>query len=105
MEPLKPNETNSNLGTLPTPPRRVAELAETRLRKNSFLTLRNIACTFTDGVLTLQGCLPSYYLKQVAQEIVSGLPGVDQVVNHIDVASPRPSDRAFGGAPSWPKPR
>jgi osmotically-inducible protein OsmY len=83
----------------------VADTAETRLRKNSFLALRNISCEFANGVLTLDGCLPSYYLKQVAQEIVSGVLGVAQVVNLIEVASTRRSDRETGQFVSWPKPR
>lgn len=65
----------------------VAELAENRLRANAYLALKNISCEFHEGVLTLRGCLPSYYLKQVAQEAVVDTEGVQRVENHIEVAN------------------
>ena len=36
----------------------------------------------------LHGCLPSYYLKQLAQEIAAGVEGVRLVVNKIEVTAP-----------------
>jgi hypothetical protein len=39
-------------------------------------------------VLTLRGHLPSYYLKQLAQEAVADTPGVGRVENQIDVTPP-----------------
>ena len=51
----------------------VAEWAESRLRRNGYLALRDIYCEDHEGVLTLWGRLPSYYLKQVAQEAVADL--------------------------------
>ncbi len=42
-------------------------------------------CPTSDGVVCLMGFLPSYYLKQVAQEIASGVEGVRHVVNRIKV--------------------
>jgi hypothetical protein len=66
----------------------VAELAESRLRSNAYLALRNVTCTFDRGVLTLAGWLPTYYLKQLAQEVVAGVDGVEQVVNRIEVLTP-----------------
>lgn len=64
-----------------------ADLAERALRNSPYLSLRNIACEYRDGVLTLRGCLPTYYLKQVAQAVVATVEGVRQVVNEIEVAS------------------
>src|SRR5262245_36272645 len=63
----------------------VAELAEGRLRSNSYLALKNVSCEYQEGRLILRGCLPTYYLKQLAQEVVARLDGVDLVVNQIDV--------------------
>ncbi len=70
-------------------PRRVnpADLAERALRNSPYLVLRNVACECRDGVLTLRGCLPTYYLKQVAQAVVAHLDGVRQVVNEIQVVN------------------
>jgi osmotically-inducible protein OsmY len=67
----------------------IAEGAETRLRSNSYLALKNVTCDFRDGVLTLRGCLPTYYLKQMAQTAVARMEGVQRIVNEIVVvASP-----------------
>jgi osmotically-inducible protein OsmY len=38
--------------------------------------------------LYLSGQLPTYYLKQLVQEIVRRLPGVQSIRNEIDVISP-----------------
>lgn len=37
--------------------------------------------------LCLSGRLPTFYLKQLVQEAVRHVPGVQNVVNHIDVVS------------------
>jgi osmotically-inducible protein OsmY len=71
-------------GLVPAP-RNVAERAEGRLRCNSYLALKNVTCEYRDGVLTLRGCLPTYYLKQVAQAAVDRLDGVERIVNEIEV--------------------
>jgi osmotically-inducible protein OsmY len=68
-------------------PTDMAEWAENRLRGNSYLALKNISCEFEDGVLTLRGCVPSYYLKQVAQEAVAPLEGAARIVNQIAVVA------------------
>jgi osmotically-inducible protein OsmY len=78
------------VAVLTAPPvRRVdpADLAERALRNSPYLALRNVTCDCRDGVLTLRGCLPTYYLKQVAQAVVARLDGVRQVVNEIQVVS------------------
>jgi hypothetical protein len=62
-----------------------ADLAERALRNSPYLALRNVTCECRDGVLTLRGCLPTYYLKQVAQAVVARLDGVRVVVNEIQV--------------------
>jgi hypothetical protein len=61
---------------------------EERLRRSSYLAVRDISCLASDGVVTLRGRLPSYYLKQVAQELASGVAGVGHVVNRIEVFAP-----------------
>src|SRR5947209_19012856 len=54
----------------------VAGWAEVRLRDNGYLVLKKVSCEYREGVLTLRGRLPSYYLKQVAQEAVARVAGV-----------------------------
>ena len=57
--------------------------AEERLRASSYLALRDISCLASHDVLYLYGRLRSHYLKQVAQELASGVEGVRHVVNRI----------------------
>jgi len=82
--------------TVETPPTNVhapmelSEWAESLLRSNSYLALKNISCEFDDGVLTLRGCLPSYYLKQVAQETLAPLERLAQIDNQIAVVASGP---------------
>jgi osmotically-inducible protein OsmY len=66
----------------------VAERAESELRRNAYVALKNISCEYRDGVLILNGCLPTYYLKQVAQEAIARVDGVQRVENRIAVLSP-----------------
>ena len=47
----------------------------------------SIGIQFHDGRLVLIGRLPSFYLKQVLQTALRGLPGVKQIDNQVDVVS------------------
>jgi hypothetical protein len=77
-----------------TPPPGLPELAEGRLRGKPYLALRNLSCDCRGGVLVLRGRLPTYYLKQVAQEAVARLEGVERIDNQIQVVTPaNPSRR------------
>lgn len=64
---------------------------EGRLQRSSYGALRRICCDFQgdSGILHLRGSLPSYYLKQVAQELVGGVEGVRLVDNQIRVHGSR----------------
>jgi len=64
------------------------EWAEGGLRRNPYQAPRNLSCECREGVLVLRVCLPSYYLKQVAQEVVARLDGVQAVDNQIQVVTP-----------------
>ena len=69
-------------------------MAEGGLRRNPYLALRNVSCDWLGGVLVRRGCLPGYYLKQVAQEVVAPLDGARAVDNQIQVVP----------SASWPAP-
>ena len=71
-------------------PADIQGMAEGCLRSNPYLALKNVSCDWLDGVLVLRGCLPTYYLKQVAQEVVASLQGVDRIDNQIQVVTPAP---------------
>jgi osmotically-inducible protein OsmY len=60
--------------------------ARRRLQGSSYLSLRRLSCEYMHGLLTIRGEVPSYYLKQLAQSLVSTLAGVAEVNNQVRVA-------------------
>ena len=102
--------TNRDLATLLERPnpfaalfREIAEFAQAKLRRSSYFELRDVCCDFSGGVLTLQGRVPSYHLKQLAQVKVAEVPGVLEVENRVEVVVPRAShnpDRREHEAPA-----
>ena len=47
----------------------------------------NVTWHCNDGHLTLRGCVPSFYLKQVLQELLHGIERVKLITNSVDVVS------------------
>jgi len=87
-----------------------AEVAERKLRRSPYIELRLISCEVCEGVLTLRGRVPTYYLKQVAQYMVDGLPGVQKIDNDLEVVASYDIQRAGRDAPgssppARPRPR
>ncbi len=48
---------------------------------------KNVSRQYAEGRLTLRGCVPSFYLKQVLQELMQDVDQVEQVANHVDVVN------------------
>lgn len=67
----------------------IAQIAQQALRRSSYFELRDVACDFSGGILTLRGRVPSYHLKQLAQASVADVPGVVEVHNRVEVVMPR----------------
>lgn len=65
----------------------IQEEARMRLRESPYRELRDVSCDFHEGVLTLQGRVPSFFLKQVAQSIVFVMERVEIINNRIDVVA------------------
>jgi osmotically-inducible protein OsmY len=63
----------------------LAETVRIALGKTGHSRMQCVAVTFESGTLVLQGRVPSYYLKQLAQETVQGLPGIHAVRNELQV--------------------
>jgi osmotically-inducible protein OsmY len=63
----------------------VAEEAERILMGSPYRHLRRVRCSYHDGILTLHGHVPSFFLKQMAQSVVSRVDGVRRVNNEIKV--------------------
>ncbi len=59
--------------------------AQRQLRESAYYSIRSVRCDFHEGVLTLRGCLSTYYLKQVAQTLVAKVEGVQLINNRVDV--------------------
>jgi osmotically-inducible protein OsmY len=68
----------------------ITNLAQATLRRSAYVELRGLSCDFSGGILTLRGLVPSYYLKQHAQEIAASIPGVIKINNHVEVGSSDP---------------
>lgn len=71
-----------------TGPTRLQEAAAARLRVSGYYAVRLVTCEYREGVLILRGRSPSFYLKQVAQEAVARLDGVEEISNRIEVIRP-----------------
>lgn len=63
------------------------EKAEARIRAATYGAVKGADCEFAEGVLFLRGKVRNFYSKQLAQEAVGRLPGVDGIVNQIEVIS------------------
>ncbi len=70
-----------------TDPECPAEIAERLLWTSTYHVLRQVQCSFDNGVLTMDGCLSSFYLKQIAQTVVQDIDGVARIENRIEVQS------------------
>ncbi len=63
----------------------VSDVAHARLLDTGHTELSQLICEHDSGILRLRGQLPNYYLKQLAQELLRDLEGVDQIVNAVEV--------------------
>jgi osmotically-inducible protein OsmY len=63
----------------------IVESVRGRLRNSAYSALKEIVCVGCGGAIELEGGVPSHYLKQVAQALVTGVDGVTSVVNRIEV--------------------
>ena len=69
-------------------------VAERGLHSSRYAALKHVSCDYQGGVLVLRGCLPTYYLKQIAQEVVSHeVKGVSRLENRIQVVRRIPRRR------------
>ena len=62
------------------------------LIRSEFVDSRWVRPEVRDGVVTLTGTLPTYYQKQMAQEHLRRVEGVDQIYNDIMVQRRRQTE-------------
>lgn len=80
---------NDPFASLPLTPRDSRELArdaEACLRSSSYRELQTIECSVDCHQIVLSGQVSTYYLKQVAQALVSKIDDVGQIANRIEVS-------------------
>ena len=63
----------------------LAQEAERILGESGYVDLRRLRCDCQDGVISIRGRLPLFFLKQMAQTLVSQISGVRRVSNQIKV--------------------
>lgn len=64
---------------------RIATAVRRSWSSSGYRALWRIECQLNDGVLVIRGSVPSYYHKQMAQELVRCVEGVDRIVNELTV--------------------
>jgi hypothetical protein len=62
--------------------------AGSRLAHSTFLELKSVSCHCDRGQLVLRGRVSSYYLKQMAQALMTDLGACCPVSNCIEVVDP-----------------
>jgi len=65
--------------------RQITANAQRLLEEPLLSASRQIELEYREGILFLRGHLPSFYQKQLAQEAIRNLDGVNQIVNKIEV--------------------
>lgn len=76
--------------------------ANNHLQGSAFSKLRNVNCELVRGVLVLRGRVNSYYEKQMAQETVRHVKGIDKICNEINVdPGTQLSQMLWGNSGEW----
>lgn len=65
----------------------VVSIASRRLKSCNTSELTRLQCEKLPGQLVIRGRVSSYYLKQLAQELIRSLEGNCQIVNQLDVVN------------------
>lgn len=70
------------------PTARISEEANGRLGTSRYLVLRELTCEARGPAIVLRGCVPTYYLKQVALALLLEIDGVHDIQDQIEVKRP-----------------
>ena len=57
----------------------------TALERNPYLSRRNLRFETSSGRVTLKGVVNTYFQKQMAQEAIRYVDGVEEVANELEV--------------------
>ena len=89
--PVECEDDRRTAVSLPTPSledRHLAVRVEHALRARGYSELRAIEVFVDTRIVCLVGRVPSYYLKQLAQETARAVPGAHQIHNVLEVIEP-----------------
>ena len=64
----------------------LADRVNLALRKDPYTSGRNLRFDASQGRVVLRGVVGSYYQKQMAQEAVRRVEGVDEIANELEVS-------------------
>ena len=64
------------------------EEVDRALRATGYSALRDLETCEDQGLVILRGCLPSYYLKQLAQATAMTVEGVAELRSEVQVVAP-----------------
>ena len=57
----------------------------TALERNPYVARRSLRFETSDGCVTLQGVVHTYFQKQMAQEAIRHVDGVNEIANELEV--------------------
>lgn len=63
------------------------DMVLTALSRSPYLAGRNLRFETEEGRVTLRGVVRTYFQKQMAQEALRRVEGVDEIQNELEVAS------------------
>jgi len=63
----------------------ILERVHQEIKGSKYRAIRRVRCGFQDGVLTLNGSVPNFHCKQIAQEVVRRVSGLADIQNCLDV--------------------
>jgi osmotically-inducible protein OsmY len=78
----------------PCPRTDLAELARSCLQTNPHEDIKSLECEYHEGVLLLRGQVHTYYHKQLAQEAVRDIQGIESIANVVKVVGANHSPAA-----------
>lgn len=62
------------------------ERVQTALKKNPYLAGRNLRFETDHGLIKISGVVRTYFQKQMAQEAIRRIEGVQEVLNELEVS-------------------
>ena len=68
---------------------RLADRVQRAFHATGYAPLRAVEISVHARIVILEGRVPSYYLKQIAQATAQAVPGADEIRNDLDVVRTR----------------